>query len=421
MPKYRKKMILVTYSYPPFEESHSIRTLHFSNEIARKFDYHVITIKLPKLYYKRNNPTVSLINSDVKIFRTFPGFLDWVLALLKVYSGNTLTRLLWKFLLGIYSRIYPYNRDKFEWFQFSFKKIEDFCKEIVPDIIFASSGHPVSLLIGYKIKRKFPKAKLVLDYGDPWSLNELSPVYINKEIVSVEEEILKSADLIIFTTEATKEKYKKVFNIDGKVIPMGVDLALFNSKKDIRINLEEKSFNIVYTGVAYGHRNLKPFLEAFIELITKENLNLKLYLVGDISEKFRKEINNLKLSSYVEILGWVDYISSIEYMKRSDLLLLLGNKSSDQIPGKVYMYLASGRPILYLSHTLENDPTIIEVLKDFKGVYLSNYSSILDIKKNVLNAYYTYFHKCIDIYRDVDKYDWKKLSVNLIEYINSLE
>ena len=237
--------------------------------------------------------------------------------------------------------------------------------------------------------------------------------------MKVEREVLKNTDLVIFTTEATREKYKREFNIDGKVIPMGVDLDLFRSNRINDVCLDKESFNIIYTGVAYGHRNLGLFLRAFRELIIEGSLSLKLYLIGDISEHFRKEISDLKLLPYVKVMEWVDYVLSIGYMKMADLLLLLGNKSSDQIPGKTYMYLGSNRPILYISHDLFGDPTI-DVLKDFDGVLLSNYT-VSDIKRNITIAYHTYFQKHRSICREVNKkYSWENLSAQLIYYINSL-
>jgi len=47
---------------------------------------------------------------------------------------------------------------------------------------------------------------------------------------------------------------------------------------------------------------------------------------------------------------------------------LVGNKSPYQVPGKTFLYLASGRPILYLSQMPHADDPTYQLLRAFEGV-----------------------------------------------------
>jgi len=53
---------------------------------------------------------------------------------------------------------------------------------------------------------------------------------------------------------------------------------------------------------------------------------------------------------------WVPVQESLAVMKSADYLLLFGNKGTIQVPGKVYQYIGTGRPVLMTAES-SKDPT----------------------------------------------------------------
>ena len=94
---------------------------------------------------------------------------------------------------------------------------------------------------------------------------------------------------------------------------------------------------------------------------------IALRVVGTYSPFFLRMSESLR-HLRVTYSGWVPYESSILEIGEADVLLLYGNRSAIQIPGKVYPYLASGRPIIYVAQMpLDQDPTW-RLIGNFGGI-----------------------------------------------------
>jgi len=78
---------------------------------------------------------------------------------------------------------------------------------------------------------------------------------------------------------------------------------------------------------------------------------------GKINDLNKKQIKQFNLEEYFELEDYLPKSESIERLKSSDLLFLPLEKSNSQvhktlfIPGKVFEYLNSGKPILALCET----------------------------------------------------------------------
>jgi hypothetical protein len=123
---------------------------------------------------------------------------------------------------------------------------------------------------------------------------------------------------------------------------------------------------LAYIGAASRRaRNLNPLITSLAKSNSK--LPFQLQIVGDVSMHFRITAQQLGLSN-IEFTGRVSYTESIRLICKAGILILIGNKSPYQVPGKTFLYLASGRPLLYI-HQMSpaSDPTW-ELLRSFPGV-----------------------------------------------------
>ena len=240
-----------------------------------------------------------------------------------------------------------------------------------PDVILASSVHPLTLVAGIKIAERFG-VPCICEVRDLWPESFVAYNIIKKKnpllklLYAGEKWIYKKADKLIFTMEGGKDyiiekgwdkqhggpvDISKVHHINN-----GVDLEVFeyNRKKYVfeDKDLDNKdTFKVVYTGAIRKANNLELLINAAKYVQENSKINVKLLIYGDGNEKRSLEekcrIGNIR---NVIFKGRVDknYIPFI--VSKSDLNVL--NYSSHDIwkyggsQNKKFEYLAAGKPIL---------------------------------------------------------------------------
>jgi glycosyltransferase involved in cell wall biosynthesis len=225
------------------------------------------------------------------------------------------------------------------------------CRKNDYDIII-SSGQSEPHLVAFVLKIFNRKLNWIADYGDPWSVDpthdkEHGRIKCMMDHI-VENVILRYIDHLIFTTEETKKLYQQKF-IYGRekaitVVPMGSNFSLFNHIDPIR----SKKFRFLYVGSIYPHRDVKSFIQALKTLTQNGLVNEKIefVFVGHLEERIKQLFNDVE--NLVTFYDFVPYEKSISYMKGADVLLSFGNCGGLQVPGKLFDYLCSDKPILWI-------------------------------------------------------------------------
>ncbi len=256
-----------------------------------------------------------------------------------------------KSLLFIRGNLFIPDARKF-WINPSVKFLKSYLKkEGVKKII--TTGPPHSLhLIGLKLKQEL-ELKWIADFRDPWTqigyhkklkLTESS----KKKHLSLEREVLNSADQIITTSFTTKEEFAVKTDRLISVITNGFDAE----EDEVQTNELDTKFSISHIGSLLSERNPENLWKAIAEL-TNENLafseDLELKLAGTISEEVITSIKSVGLGEKLQLLGYVSHKEAIALQQKSRLLLLIEINSEETrgiIPGKLFEYLMAKRPIL---------------------------------------------------------------------------
>lgn len=274
-----------------------------------------------------------------------------------------------------------------------------------PDIILASSVHPLTLVAGIKIANKFG-IPCICEIRDLWpeaifafsNLKEDS--LIGKLLVKGEHWIYKKADALIFTKEGDTDYIKeKKWDIDqgGDIdlkkafyINNGVDLKAFNhSIKNNILNdpdLDSQKFNVVYVGAIRPVNNVGKILDAAAKLIDYDDIQFLIYGDGNHRKDLQKRVENEKLSN-VKMKGFVKkkyipYILSKSSVNILNYSQTQYNWSRGNSSNKLFEYMASGKPII---STVKMGYSIIEKyncgieIENATGEQLAN--AILKIKK----------------------------------------
>lgn len=310
-----------------------------------------------------------------------------------------------------------------------------------PDIIIGSSVHPLTMLAGVNIGRKF-NIPVISEIRDLWPEAIFQFGFLKKNsllgnmLERGEYYIYSKSDALIFTkpgdsdyireqgwdtTSGGKIDMLKVFYINN-----GVDLSSFDENvKKYHFedeDLQNNKFKVIYTGALRPVNNIDAILEA-AKYLEDNNIQFLIYGSGNLEGRLKKRIvdeniTNVKLKGHVE-KKYIPYILS-----NSDLNLLhysqnqynwqRGNSSN-----KLFEYLSSGKPVL---STVKMGYSIIDKyncgieLQDPSARELS--SAILKIKnfpeekynKLANNARKASFH-----------YDFRNLTTKLEEVITFVE
>ena len=105
-------------------------------------------------------------------------------------------------------------------------------------------------------------------------------------------------------------------------------------------------FRITHAGSFFGKRDPRPFLQAFHD----SGLDAVARFVGDFRSIDREWAQSLDLGDRLELIEYQSRAGSLRLQRDSEALLLLipdaGGRGKGVLSGKVFEYLAAGRPIL---------------------------------------------------------------------------
>lgn len=252
------------------------------------------------------------------------------------------------------------------WNRFAFKKACEIIETQKTDRIITTSPPHSTQLIGLKLKKKYPGIRWIADLRDPWTdiyyYEKFYPTFLSKRIDSAyEKEVLRSADRIITVGNSLKELFSsKIPGIIEKieVISNGYDeedfAGLTPSKPEI--------LTISYVGTLSGSYPVRGFLNALKPLIEK-GISFRLRFTGVVSPEQKEMIISAAGQSNVEFIPFSKHLTAIRNMlDTSALLLIIPDHQSSRsiITGKLFEYLASGKPVICLGPAAGDAAEIIE-------------------------------------------------------------
>lgn len=293
-----------------------------------------------------------------------------------------------KVLLYIRGNFFIPDARKF-WVKPSVEFLEDFLLiENIDTII--TTGPPHSLhLIGLRLKNKL-SIKWVADFRDPWtqigyhSKLKLTAKSRQKHEM-LEREVLQTADEIIVTSFTTKAEFKTKTKKPVTVITNGYD-----EEEVTREFALDMAFSFSHIGSLLSGRNPIVLWEVFKEIIEENkpfSEAFKLRLVGSVSSEVIKRIEAFGLGSYLEIKTYVSHTQALKKQRESQVLLLLevnSEKNRGIIPGKLFEYINSGRPVLGIG---PEEWDVEQIIKECHAGECFTYSDKTGLKKYILSLF----------------------------------
>ena len=310
---------------------------------------------------------------------------------------------------------------RFLWVKPSVHYLKKYIEENQIDTI-VTSGPPHSLhLIGLQLKKELG-VKWFADFRDPWTTIgyhkalKLSS-YAEKKHKALEKEVLNSADTIIVTSKTAKAEFQAITSKPIEVITNGYDV-----EKVTKQPLDEK-FTLAHIGSFLSDRNPKILWQAIQEL-TKENMDFKndfqLKLLGATSQEVLDTINEFQLGDFVLNLGYVSHQEAVEHQRKSQVLLLIEINSEDTksiIPGKVFEYIVSERPIVAIG---PKDSDFAEIITSTNTGVFFTYDEKEKLKSVLLNYYGLFKNNNLKVHAvGLQQYSRKSLTEKLAQLVKS--
>ncbi|WP_298555568.1 glycosyltransferase [uncultured Algibacter sp.] len=287
-------------------------------------------------------------------------------------------------------------------------------KENIETIITTGPPHSVHL-IGIQLKQKLG-VKWLADFRDPWTTigyhKQLRLSSASKaKHKSLEKQVLNTSDQIIVTSFVTKKEFREITDKPIEVITNGYD-----DVKHVDFEMDSK-FTLSHIGSLLSKRNPEILWQVLGDLISEYesfSKDFQLNFVGYVSEGVLKSIEKYNLSNYVNNVGYVSHMEAIKYQKKSQLLALIEIDSEETkciIPGKLFEYMISNRPIIAIG---PNGSDVENIIKETNAGHYFNYSDFDSLKRIILEQYKSFQNKTLQSYPvGLQKYHRKALTKSL--------
>ena len=418
----KKHIILVTYNWPPRNAIGTHRPLSWA-KYWNQLGYQITVLTAKKYEFDSPLDLDSTALDDVVVHEV--PYLPSSTLLFKILKFQRLKN--WaKKIKNLYSRSSGERVDvRAKWFVRALPLAKRLAK--TADIVVSTFGPDASHLIACEMKKENPALLWVADYRDLWSGNHLLN-YTDKDLKSLKDIELATvgqyADIITTISEDLAYSLKTLLSKKVYVVANGfeTDQSQLVERLKVGNEINAKPIKFVYTGMIYeGHRDPTPVFVAIKELIDEKLVSpgdVNIDFFGDKSGTVDNLVKKGGYGGFVKNHGHVKREVALQAQSDASFLLLLESPSEEAkgvLTGKIFEYLASGRPILSLG---SRKASAIEQLLSATGTGICAEDNIELIKKIILDAIRSQqcsFYK--PNFDEISKYSRQNQAFNLIKII----
>ena len=243
------------------------------------------------------------------------------------------------------------------WINPSVKYLKKYLKEHPVDLI-VSTGPPQSMhIIGMKLARE-TGLPWIADFRDPWTrifyFKHLSMMRITERWHHrMEKKVLDSADAIVAVSPLVQQDFQAMTQTDVELITNGFDECDFPGGRCIDADGgPDKPFMITHTGLFAADGNPTVLWEVLAEKCREDECfdkALKINLIGKTDSQILESLQAAGIVDKVVDKGYQPHHVAVEEQRKASLLILPLRKEPEYkavLPGKLFEYMASWRPVL---------------------------------------------------------------------------
>jgi glycosyltransferase involved in cell wall biosynthesis len=238
----------------------------------------------------------------------------------------------------------------------------EICRREKIDVVFTTLPPFSAAYVGYRLA-KDDGIPWIADYRDLWYgdvLREWVPGWRKRVELMMEKRFLKYARAVVTVSEQKTQFMRKLHpSIPARweTLTNGYDAELYENRGRSR-PFESGRIEFVYTGRLFKNRRGYAFAEALGRIKRQDPAlvsGVRVRIFGgvspEIARRYREILDQYALNDHFDFVGDVGYQEAMDAQVNCDYLLLIvdtGETSDGVIPGKLFEYVASQRPIFAL-------------------------------------------------------------------------
>lgn len=257
-----------------------------------------------------------------------------------------------------------------------------------------TTGPPHSThLIGRRIAAQH-RLPWVADFRDPWTGIDFykdlpMSVIAKKWDARLEKQVLEQADRVLVVSPDMKRRLQKRVDTDYTVLQNGFDPADFVHDSPAL----STTFTLSYIGNLNAARNPEALWKAMASPVldtTRDSIAVR--LVGNVDPMAVATARKYKVDERVTVEPYLAHADAVRAMQASTMLLLIINRvegAEGIMTGKLYEYIASGRPILGIG-PVEGDAA--QVLRETEAGQMFDYEDHAGVAGFIEEQYQAWQH-----------------------------
>jgi glycosyltransferase involved in cell wall biosynthesis len=378
-----KKVLFISYYWPPSGKA----SLHWPLKIIKhlpKFNWLPIVLTVEEDTFSQKDET--LIVDVPKLVKVFKAKSYEPFNIYKMFTGkgkeeqlvasetiSTKNKSL-AHRLSIWIRMNLFIPDaRVGWYFPAVKKGMDVLKEESADAVVSIGPPHTTHLIGKKLSAKYNLPHIPV-FIDPWiDISYYRNFKRNRLTLSIdnrmEKSVLNNAAAVVFITETMKMDYENKYpSIKEKsnVLYWGYSEEEFEGIRTKKKSTEEKT--IVHAGNIFSYQNPVKFWKQ-IKMEIESGNKLKLKFIGTVDPAIVESIQDAGLNNYTQYEGFLPYKKMLDEICNADFLLVCATEPR-HVPGKLFEYLRTGKPIISFG---DDNDEVKKILKETNAGMMFSY------------------------------------------------
>ena len=330
----------------------------------------------------------------------------------------------WKQKLSLYIRGNFFIPDpRIMWVRPSVKFLKSYLKKHPVDAI-VSTGPPQSMhLIGLELS-KATGLPWLADFRDPWTkifyFKHLELTHRSEaKHQALEKKVVDGATRVIAVSPMVKKDFEAITSTPVELITNGFDEEDFNDPFEA-----DEYFNITHTGLFASDGDpeiLWKVLAAKCQEDKEFHKLLRIRLVGKTDQEIVNSIETAGLGPNLVNLGYQSHEVAVREQRNASVLILPLRKEPEYeavLPGKLFEYLASRRPILGIGQT---DGAMAQVVRNTGSGIVYDWNEEQKIRRWVDFSWEEFKnHELLDNATDISMYSRRRLTKRLVSLLEEI-
>ena len=314
------------------------------------------------------------------------------------------------------------------WVKPSVRFLKNYLKDHPVDAII-STGPPHSMhLIAMRLKEALG-IPWIADFRDPWTeidyYNDLHlSRWADRKHHKLERLVLYRADKVVTVAPDGARRLGRLGNRNVRTIYNGFDR---DDDATCTVTPSEK-FTLTYLGVLSKIQSPSNLWQALGELVKEDNSfasNLRINMIGQIDQSATASIQGNGLTDYVSFTPYIPHEQAAQVHQSSTVLLLLLMPDSEPrakglVTGKLFEYMASGRPILCIG---PEDGDAARILRETSAGQTVSFEDKVKMKATIQDLYQKFMENGLpsNESKEVEKYSRQAMAAEYGRLLNKIE